>query len=285
MAVDTVVVDAPVATETTGFSDEPREELGDVCVRGSRKDPEPSEEFELQPVVGQHVALRPFLPRRHLAPMTSGRWFHPDRVVQSRDGLVHQGAQHREAIGAPDAQGRDEWKVVDAADHRVDFMHPHIEEKTHCPGQTHQLVAQPDRRHRRLAGHRTTQCREGVADVYQQGARAAALHGPGDANGHRNAPQCTRDAAGTNAVAHRLAQAIAIGNLKVVAHGVEATNGEPGDHELGAVQRGVELRRGARPQAARHQARRCGPPTVVRAADSPARCPSARPSCRRVTAC
>ena len=60
-------------------------------------------------------------------------------------------------------------KYGSTTDHRVDLVHPNIEEQAHGPGQTHELVAQPDCRHRRLTERIGAQRGEGVADVYQQG--------------------------------------------------------------------------------------------------------------------
>src|ERR1700733_15894647 len=115
MTIDAVVVNAPICTESPCLCDEPGEELSDMCVRGSREDPEPSKELQLQAIVGHHVALRPFLPGRHLAPVAPGRRRHPDRVVESRDGLVHYRPQHRETVGTAEAWGGDQGGVVTAA--------------------------------------------------------------------------------------------------------------------------------------------------------------------------
>ena len=243
-------MDAPPVTEAARLGDEPGEELGDVGVRGPGHHVEAAEELELQPVVRHDVALGPLLPGRHLVPVAPLGRVHPDRVVELGDGPLQQCAHHGEAVGAADRHGRHQGAVIDATDHRVDLVHAHVEQQAHRPRQADQLVAQPDRRDVRLPGDRPAQGGQRVRDVAQEGVGAVALHGAGDADGHRDTAQCTGDATGPDAVTDRLGQAVGGGNGQVVRHRFEAADRVRRDHELGTGEGGVEVGRGRDVEAA-----------------------------------
>ena len=160
--------------------------------------------------------------------------------IVSRRGafrIVEQLPQLREHVGAVAVvQLGDEREMVDASDDRVERAHVGVEEQAHHELHADELVAQTDRLHLRLARHRAAQRGERVRHVHEERVRADGFDVARDVEDDGNAAQRAHHASGSDGVTDRLAHPVALGDLEVVRHALEATDRQARDDVIGAFE-------------------------------------------------
>ena len=158
-----------------------------------------------------------------------GQRCHPDRLAPWAAG-PRAGREHREAVLAVDRSGGDQRQVVDAGDDRVDLAHrsasssrlsANLSPTTSLHSPTALTpTSRATARHSAESGFVTLRSSA-------SGVRAPSSgRSPADTGTLRSAPA---DAARADAVTDRLADAVAGGDLEVVAHAREPAHRERGD--------------------------------------------------------
>ncbi len=237
-----VVVDAPFAAVVVRRLHEAGHELDRVMVARPDEHTEAPEQLEAHPVVLDHVELGPVVGRRDLDPARLVGRVHPDRLGRGAFGVAEERVQPDErVVVAFDLQRGGERVVVDAAEDRIDLVHAAVEQQAEDPRATDPLVAETDGLDVGLARHRPAQRGQRIGDVHEPRVGRDRFDVARDVEQHRDAAQGAQDAAGTDAVADRLPDAVALRDLDVVLHRVESTDGERGDHEIGAGERAAAV--------------------------------------------
>ena len=128
------------------------------------------------------------------------------------------------------------------------FRMSHSSSSEHERRERH-LVAQPHRGDRRLAQHRSRERRHRVGEVEHPRVGTALLHVARDVDHHRDVAQRPHDATGPDRVAHRLLDAVALGDGDVEAHALERARRDAHHHVVGTFDRFALVGRAGRVQA------------------------------------
>ena len=99
------------------------------------------------------------------------------------------------------------------------------------------FVAQPDGANATRLGHAAAECGHWIGIVKQPGARAQLLHLLCQFGNDWNIPQGARQPPGTDRVAHRLVDAVFLGNLEVMTHGLQPAGCDGENDEIGSAER------------------------------------------------
>ncbi len=215
--------DTPLLARPLRIGQEVREKLGQVAVSSAREDAIALEEGPLDaPATGEG--------------RTSGVQTGVDGERRVRQQfLLHQG----QGVLAANRHGENPGQVVDPRDLELDLLRGGPEEFGDLAADAVDLVAETDGLDGGVLGDRPGQGGHRVGEVEQPGIWADTLHRPGQFEHDGDVAEGAGHAARADRVTDRLDDAVAGGDLDIVAHRLQAAGRDRHDDEVGIAQGGL----------------------------------------------